>query len=73
MSELLASRFETKEILIHPGGHYFPATKLQKDIYVNFIQDRLQDYLEALEIFNASEQNSIILNGRDSENEESSD
>ncbi|XP_055371956.1 esterase GA18864 [Condylostylus longicornis] len=50
MSKALAKHFEHCEILTHPGGHYFPATAVQKPIYLNFFQDRLQDYLEEKEL-----------------------
>lgn len=54
MSRALARHFKNAEILEHPGGHYFPATAEQKQTYINFFQDRLQEYLENLELQQAS-------------------
>ncbi|XP_067629142.1 esterase GA18864 [Eurosta solidaginis] len=50
MSQHLASYFKNVEILEHPGGHYFPATAQQKQTFINFFQDRLQEYLEHMEL-----------------------
>ncbi|XP_011186370.1 esterase GA18864 [Zeugodacus cucurbitae] len=50
MSQELARHFKNTEVLEHPGGHYFPATAEQKQTYINFFQDRLQEYLENLEL-----------------------
>ncbi|KAI8117407.1 UPF0483 protein [Lucilia cuprina] len=50
MSKDLAYHFKNIEILEHNGGHYFPATSQQKQTYINFFQDRLQEYLENLEL-----------------------
>lgn len=36
----------TRTIVNHSGGHYFAATVQQKQIYINYFQDRLQEYLE---------------------------
>lgn len=63
MSELLSSTFVEPEFLKHPGGHYFPATSQQKQEFINYFQNRLQEYLEAKEIENANETNSFMLNG----------
>ncbi|XP_064549925.1 esterase GA18864 [Drosophila montana] len=54
MSESLAAHFKNVEVLEHSGGHYFPATAQQKQTYVNFFQDRLQEYLEHLELQQSS-------------------
>uniref|UniRef100_W8BRR0 UPF0483 protein CG5412 n=1 Tax=Ceratitis capitata TaxID=7213 RepID=W8BRR0_CERCA len=54
MSQELAAYFKNVEILEHPGGHYFPATAQQKQTYINFFQDRLQEYLENLELQQSS-------------------
>lgn len=54
MSIELAESFEEPNLLPHPGGHYFPATTQQKQIYIDFFQDQLQDYLEAKEILEAN-------------------
>ncbi|BFF91023.1 esterase [Drosophila madeirensis] len=54
MSASLASHFKNVEILEHSGGHYFPATAQQKQTYINFFQDRLQEYLEHLELQQSS-------------------
>ncbi|XP_065371801.1 esterase CG5412 [Calliphora vicina] len=50
MSQELANHFKNVEVLEHNGGHYFPATSQQKQTYINFFQDRLQEYLENLEL-----------------------
>ncbi|XP_043651317.1 esterase CG5412 [Drosophila teissieri] len=50
MSESLAAHFKNAEVLEHSGGHYFPATALQKQTFINFFQDRLQEYLEHQEL-----------------------
>ncbi|XP_073816302.1 esterase GA18864 [Musca autumnalis] len=50
MSQELANHFKNVEVLEHNGGHYFPATSQQKQAYINFFQDRLQEYLENLEL-----------------------
>uniref|UniRef100_A0A1I8PPQ5 Serine hydrolase domain-containing protein n=1 Tax=Stomoxys calcitrans TaxID=35570 RepID=A0A1I8PPQ5_STOCA len=50
MSQELANLFKNVEVLEHNGGHYFPATSQQKQTYINFFQDRLQEYLENLEL-----------------------
>ncbi|XP_022210718.2 esterase GA18864 [Drosophila obscura] len=54
MSAALASHFKNVEVLEHSGGHYFPATAQQKQTYINFFQDRLQEYLENLELQQSS-------------------
>ncbi|XP_032295150.1 esterase GA18864 isoform X1 [Drosophila virilis] len=54
MSESLAAHFKNVEVLEHSGGHYFPATAQQKQTYINFFQDRLQEYLEHLELQQSS-------------------
>lgn len=61
MSEALAATFVQPQILTHPGGHYFPATSQQKQFYINHFQDLLQLYLEAKELANASEANTIDI------------
>lgn len=50
MSQDLMLHFKNVEIVEHNGGHYFPATSHQKQTYINFFQDRLQEYLENLEL-----------------------
>lgn len=54
MSESLAAHFKNVEVLEHNGGHYFPATAQQKQTYINFFQNRLQEYLEHLELQQSS-------------------
>ncbi|XP_034113740.1 esterase GA18864 [Drosophila nasuta] len=54
MSEALAAQFKNVEVLEHDGGHYFPAKAQQKQTYINFFQDRLQEYLEHLELQQSS-------------------
>lgn len=61
MSESLAETFVQPQILTHPGGHYFPATTQQKQFYINHFQDLLQLYLEAKELANANETNSVDI------------
>lgn len=70
MSELLASTFRVKKILTHPGGHYFPATTKQKQVYIDYFQDQLQEYLEAKEIENANPNNLIPLEMGDDDDSE---
>ena len=72
MSEALASKFENADIMTHPGGHYFPATTAQKQTYINFFQDRLQEYLEAKELARIREENLITFDD-DFSNNDSSD
>ncbi|EDW96144.1 esterase CG5412 [Drosophila yakuba] len=50
MSESLTAHFKNAEVLEHTGGHYFPATAQQKQTFINFFQDRLQEYLEHQEL-----------------------
>ncbi|XP_030369356.1 esterase GA18864 [Scaptodrosophila lebanonensis] len=66
MSESLAAHFKNVEVLEHNGGHYFPATAQQKQTYINFFQDRLQEYLEHLELQQSSNA-SYIDSGEDDE------
>jgi len=61
MSIELAECFEEPNLLSHPGGHYFPATSQQKPVYIDFFQDQLQDYLEAKEIVEATDANSVEI------------
>lgn len=61
MSIALAECFEQPDVLSHAGGHYFPATTNQKQIYIDFFQDQLQDYLEDKEIAEATLENTIEL------------
>lgn len=67
MSEALAATFIQPQILTHPGGHYFPATSQQKQFYINHFQDLLQLYLEAKELANASEANTIDIDDDDAD------
>lgn len=50
MSESLASTFEEPQIVTHPGGHFFAASTNQKGIYIDFLRDRLVEYLENKEL-----------------------
>jgi hypothetical protein len=61
MSELVESNFEYPKKVRHPGGHYFPATVNEKQIYIEFFQDQLQKHLEDRELENA-----IIIDNGDS-------
>lgn len=38
MSEEHLQYFHDPEVLVHPGGHFIPATGAQKAIYVKFIE-----------------------------------
>lgn len=55
MSESLASTFDDPLIVTHPGGHYFPATANQKKIYIDYLSDRLVDFLEQKELEEAGD------------------
>jgi len=70
MSELLATTFEDPKIVTHPGGHYFAASSSQKNIYIEFFQDRLVDYLENKELEKA--QNDVTIFAKTSTNSHSS-
>lgn len=50
MSDSLASVFEEPTVVTHPGGHYFAATSHQRQIYIDFLRNRLVDYLEQKEL-----------------------
>lgn len=50
MSQLLAEQFENKQVIVHPGGHFFPASSEHKPKYHAFLQDRLLEILEAREL-----------------------
>lgn len=58
----LASRFINKEVVIHSGGHYFPATVKEREIFKKFFLNRLEDHLIRKEIDNAKDAQSIMLN-----------
>lgn len=74
MNLALAECFDEPNVLSHSGGHYFPATSNQKQIYIDFFQDQLQDYLEAKEIAEASLANTIELKeGNDDDEDIDSD
>lgn len=55
MSESLTHVFEEPTIVRHPGGHYFAAKSKQKQLYVEFFRDRLQEHLEKIEFEKADE------------------
>ncbi|XP_058467642.1 esterase AAEL000016 [Malaya genurostris] len=61
MSLSLAETFVDPQMLVHPGGHFFPAQAIQKQTYVEFFRERLQYHLEAKEIENATVENSLML------------
>lgn len=42
MSEHILDFFQDPEILVHPGGHFVPATGAQKKVYVDFLA-RMKD------------------------------
>lgn len=50
MSEELAAIFEDPCIVRHSGGHYFPASSREKNAYVDFLRNRLVEYLEKKEL-----------------------
>lgn len=50
MSKELSLIFFEPKLLVHNGGHYFPATTQQKKFYKEYFQDHLQNYLEGLEL-----------------------
>lgn len=50
LSMKLESYFEYPKVITHPGGHYFPATANEKQIYVDFYQDQIIKYLEEKEL-----------------------
>ncbi|CAO1439894.1 unnamed protein product [Diamesa tonsa] len=53
MSVLLENLFENPTIHHHTGGHFFPATKTEKEVYVDFFLNQLQKHLEDKELKNA--------------------
>ncbi len=63
MSIELEESFEenSRQTIVHPGGHYFAATVQQKQDYINFFQDRLQEFLELKEVQSASEENTLVV------------
>lgn len=63
MSELLAQSFDKAVIIQHSGGHYFPATEEQKEMYINFLQDRLIEFLERKTIDNTKKDfyNTVVI------------
>lgn len=65
MSQALAAQFKSVEILEHSGGHYFPATAQQKQTFINFFQDRLQEYLEHQELQQSGNASFIESGGED--------
>lgn len=70
MSQDLANHFKNVEVLEHNGGHYFPATAQQKQTYINFFQDRLQEYLENLELQQTSNAQFVEENPQNSDGEQ---
>lgn len=59
MSLELAKNFDEPSFITHPGGHYFPATTQQKQLYIDFFTDQLQDYLEEKEMAGAEEEEEL--------------
>lgn len=53
MSVLLENLFANPTIHHHTGGHFFPATKTEKEVYVDFFLNQLQKHLEDKELKNA--------------------
>lgn len=52
MSLMLEQDFEYPKVVHHQGGHFFPASVNEKEIYVSFFQDQLQKHLEEKELKN---------------------
>lgn len=50
MSEMLACAFDGPQVVQHSGGHYFAASPKEKGIYIDFLRDRLVEYLENKEL-----------------------
>lgn len=73
MSEELAETFIDPKILTHPGGHYFPATTKEKQFYINYFQDMLQQHLEAKELQLATAANSVNIYDNGEEEDAESD
>ncbi|XP_053679253.1 esterase AGAP003155 [Anopheles nili] len=61
MSEALTETFLDPDIIIHPGGHFFPAQASLKEKYIGFFRDQLQLHLETKELQNATEENSFNI------------
>lgn len=61
MSESLANIFDDPKIVTHPGGHYFAASSSQKPTYIEFIQDRLVEYLEEKELAEPENESTIFV------------
>lgn len=59
MSQLVESGFEYPKKVYHSGGHYFPATVNEKQVYIEFFQDQLQRHLEEKEL----SQNGVTVEG----------
>lgn len=50
MGEELAAIFDDPCIVRHSGGHYFPASSREKNTYIEFLRNRLVEYLEKKEL-----------------------
>lgn len=64
MSAALVMTFENSEIVLHPGGHYLPATAKERQRFTHFFRERLQEHLETLEL-----QRAVNVIGEDCEEE----
>ena len=42
-SEALLAFFERPQVIRHDGGHYVPASSKQKQAYLEFLKERLQE------------------------------
>lgn len=71
MSQLLADQFENKQLIVHPGGHFFPASSEHKPKYNEFLQDRLLEILESREL--ESSKNAIEVDGNEVSSDSSAD
>lgn len=70
MSIALSANFSKKEIMTHPGGHYFPATVKQRETFLAFFMARLEEHLIRREIENAKDAPTISLNIPESSEED---
>lgn len=68
MSQRLYEQFENKEVITHPGGHFFPASSEHKPRYVSFLQDRLLEILESRELAE-SKNIAVDVDGQEEEEE----
>ena len=46
MSEELMQNFEDITVIVHPGGHYVPASAPERKGYIAFLEERRNELLE---------------------------